>query len=147
MMSRPEGEYADLVKAYQNAEYRVIGEYPFTLRIGVRSEELANVMAATGAKTVAVITADNPYSFKRDSKENSEARATLQIRLTDHVETLVPAIGVDPSGAWPGEEGYLALDLSFGWAKAIACMFGQNAFVFAEADAVPTLVLLSRGQQ
>lgn len=146
-MSRPSRNTPELILAYQNAEYRVGGETPFTLKIGQRSEELAALMASTGVSCAALITGDNPYSTPRDPKTNREVQESLEARLSDRGAVLVDAVGVDPAGSWPGEVGYLALGLDLAWAKALSCAFGQNAFIFADADAVPTLVLMPGAQQ
>ena len=52
-----------------------------------------------------------------------------------------PGHGADPTGQWPPEPSRLIVGLDFDAAHLLADRFGQNGFLWAAADAVPTLVL------
>lgn len=130
-----------LVTAYLNTEYRIASS-PFpTLKIGQYSEGLAKIMAQFEAKQAVLITADNPFSMEANSEANEIARTNLYIRLSEYVAVSVDVINVDPAGGWPDELGYLALGLEKEWGREVARSFGQIAFVYIGADAVPELVL------
>lgn len=148
-MSRHGCTSAALFSAYHKAEYRVLGDKPFTLKIGQHSKELGALMDFHGVGTAAFITADNPWSQRWSDAENADRRESLRLRLLDQGAVVIEGVGVDPEGEWPGEISYLALGISFGWAHAYACSFGQNAFVFidlnqpVDGEAIPELVLTS----
>ena len=55
---------------------------------------------------------------------------------------LIEGIGIDPSGEWPAEKSFLALGLDLETSRALGREFGQNAIVWAGADAIPRLILL-----
>ncbi len=46
------------------------------------------------------------------------------------------------SGEWPGEPSFLAFDITEEHAVALGHLFGQNAILWMEGDAVPQLRLL-----
>lgn len=64
------------------------------------------------------------------------------IRLATHLEQIVEGEGRDPSEAWAGEKSFLALGLDLETSQVLGRKFGQNAIVWAGADAIPRLILL-----
>ncbi len=133
----------DLIEAYRAAAYRVETDTAtFILHVGQACTPLAELLAATGQSSATFITAYNPFSQARDAATNRQANDRLRAQLMRHCKYIFPAAGVDATGTWPDEPGYLALGLTPVQAKALGVEFGQNALVRAEADGVPQLALL-----
>jgi hypothetical protein len=130
-----------LITAYLNTEYRIASS-PFpALKIGQYSEGLSRIMAQFEVNRAVLITGDNPFSTEASSEDNEIARTKLYIHLSEYVAVSVDVLNVDPAGGWPDEVGYLALGLEKEWGREVARSFGQIAFVYIGADAVPELVL------
>ena len=130
------------IEAYLATEYRITGERPLVLRIGQRNVQLAALYRAHSADRAAVLTAWNPYSEPRPDAQNRAAQSQLISeldRLGLHHE---PGHGADPTGLWPPEDSRLVLGLDYAVATSLGIRFGQNGFVWASADADPTLILL-----
>ncbi len=73
------------------------------------------------------------------------ACAALRDRLDSYVarpDQIIEGMGIDPSGKWPAEKSFLALGLDLETSRALGREFGQNAIVWAGADAIPRLILL-----
>ncbi len=128
-----------LVDAYTRAEYRL--KRGFTLKIGLKSPELSAWYAETGIESCVFITAFNPASVIKTIMENDAAHKALGQALQELAAPVSAATGSDPSGEWPDEAGYAALGLTCNQAHALGRRFGQNAIVWAEADAIPRLLL------
>ena len=77
----------------------------------------------------------------RAEKEQRAAEARAERERREGYPTLT-ALGVDPTGEWPGEESVFVPGLDLERAKSLGVEFGQNAIVWAGPDAVPQLVLL-----
>jgi hypothetical protein len=133
---------SELIDAYRATNYRVLGENPFVLKIGQSSVPLKNLYHEHGCRSAAFLTAWNPFSRPTANDENSRLQALLEIELSGVSTALVPGIGEDSSGQWPGEESTLALGLSLSDAKSIGIRFEQNAFVWIDGDANPELLIL-----
>lgn len=134
-------DYAILVNIYRNAEYRVAGDCPFTIHIGQPSAALSQLMAFAGVSSAALITAENPFSRLRTVEQNRVATESLLDSLQKRCDHIVVATGTDPSEGWPSEKSFLALGLSREDARALAVVFGQNAIVWVEEDAIPQLIM------
>jgi hypothetical protein len=98
---------------------------------------------ADTARTCAIfITGYNPFSQPHSLEENQVANGLLAedlYRLTNYVDI---GIGIDPSGIWTGEPGYLALGVDLDASRVLGGKFRQNAIIWAGEDAVPRLILL-----
>ena len=132
----------ELVKAYENTDFRVLEPAAFTLRIGQKSPELAELYAQMGVTSAGYLTAWNPYSTETSDDDNQKAQQTLLRKLSLEGFPALGALGVDPSGEWPGEGSVFVPGISLEKAKALGSEFGQNAIVWVGLDAVPQLVLL-----
>lgn len=136
----------DLIAAYHSAYYRGgSGHDAITLRTDQYSEPLAQLLAETGHRCAAFITACNPFGAQESPEMNIKACADLRERLDSYVAQPVQIIegeGIDPSGAWPAEKSFLVLGLDLETAEALGREFGQNAVVWSGADATPRLILL-----
>lgn len=126
------------------ATHFVCGAGPdaFVLRIGVSSRALADLCAAAGVSQAAYVTAFNPGSETQSADVNEPAHARLSAELATTWHRVVEGAGEDPDGRWPAEPSYLVLGIDLEAARELGRRYGQNAVVWAGADAVPTLVLL-----
>ncbi|WP_213539526.1 DUF3293 domain-containing protein [Nitrosospira sp. NRS527] len=141
----------DLVAAYRSAHYRVdqqvdhrTGPGAIILRVDQYSEPLSQLFSASGHRCTAFITACNPFGQIQSPETNREACAHLFGKLRSLVGPgrIIEGEGFDPSGKWPAEKSFIALGLDLEASCALGKEFGQNAIVWAGADAVPRLILL-----
>ena len=134
---------ADLIASYRAADYRAgYGSAAISLRIDQYSESLSQLLAASGQQCAVFITACNPGSQSCGFEVNQAAHARLRAELRRHTDQIIEGTGSDPSGAWPPEQSLLALGVDLATAQALGRQFGQNAAVWAGADAIPRLILL-----
>jgi hypothetical protein len=134
---------ADLIDAYRAAEYRIdLGEEVFSLHLQEHSPELARLLAESGQRCALFMTAYNPRSEVHDPGANHAAHVRLRTALEPLAAQILEGVGLDPSGSWPAEPGYLALGVEREAAAALGRQFGQNAVVWSGADAVSKLILL-----
>lgn len=133
---------ADLVRAYRETHYRVLGATPFVLLIDSPSEELAAEHARRKTKCSAFVTACNPHSEVTDAAANARLHAELGAELRRRDLEYVEGIGQHPSNGWETEPSYLVFGLALPEAEALGRAHRQNAIVWSDADAVPRLILL-----
>lgn len=129
-------------QAYQQALYEVFTDIPFVLRIGVQNTKLVALFEQYRVTSAAFITAYNPIGEPVSEETNRAAQNRLYSHLSQLGLITLPGIGKDPSGTWPGEPSFLVLGASLATACDVGKKFSQNAIVWAEGDAVPTLLLL-----
>jgi hypothetical protein len=132
----------DLIEAFRGTDYHVHSQPAFTLKIGMRSQALADLLQHHEQKSAAFITAWNPYSQSYTDAENSALQEKLVLELTDRSLLFVPGVGQDPQRKWPGEDSFLILGISRDDAWELGQKFKQNALVWCDSDAVPQLILL-----
>ena len=133
---------AETLQAFQETEYRVYDEVPFTLKIGEPSSVLAAAQERNFVDCSAFITACNPFSQAFDDEANAERHAGLGLDLGQRNLANIEGIGQHPSNEWPGEASYLIFGLTLEAAKALGTRLEQNAIVWTGADTVPQLILL-----
>jgi hypothetical protein len=131
-----------LIEAYRKAEYVVLAEPPFALRIGAPNARLDALLAEHGAHGAAFITACNPRGARRSDADNAAAMAVLRSTLKGRGYACIAGEGRDPQGAWPAEPSVLVLGVPRDEAESLGRAFGQNAIVHAARAAAPELVLL-----
>ena len=83
-----------------------------------------------------VLTSDNPYSQQLDDEENERRRGELLADLQRRGVRVRHALGRDPTGVWPGEEGFALLDQSVDFALQVARAWDQHAIYDVTADEV-----------
>ena len=133
----------NLIAQYHSTNYQIgIGSDVFTLSIDQHSESLAQLMAIRHADCAAIITAHNPFSQLQNPEKNLAAHLLLAQALNQYSDSVIPCTNIDPTGSWPPEEGFLALGLTVATAQRIGRQFNQNAIVWVDSHAVPTLILL-----
>lgn len=132
----------DVIRAYRETHYHVHGSVPTTLKVGEANPILASLHQAAGVASSAFITAWNPFSEQQTPARNHELQQALAQTLLQRGLHFIDGIGQHPGNGWPGEESFLVLGLALDDAKALGTQCGQNAIVWAGADAVPQLILL-----
>jgi Protein of unknown function (DUF3293) len=132
----------DTLRAYEETHYRVLGDAPATLRIGVSNPALAELHRSFGVDCSAFVTAANPFSALFDAQTNALRQTALADELNRDGLRFIEGIGEHPSGQWPGEPSFLILGLPLNAAKQLGARYEQNAIVWCRADAVPQLILL-----
>jgi len=130
----------ELVAAYRAARYEVAAG--FDLAISTPSAALAAWHTGHGVSCSALITACNPASQPHSQQQNQNATRKLETALLRRKLAFSPTLALDSEGNWPAEPGFLIAGLAREAAMALGRRFGQNAIVWAGADAVPGLVLL-----
>lgn len=134
---------AALVEAYHATNYRVfLDGKPFALRVGQHSDALDSLYQATRARSAVFITAENPFSLTLSPAENSASQKRLAQQLSAFTEHIFEGAGQGDDETWPPEASFLALGINREQAWALGQQFGQNAIIWADADAVPELILL-----
>jgi len=132
----------DTLRAYEETHYRVLGNAPATLRIGVPNRALAELHRACGVDCSAFVTAANPFSTLTDADANARRQAALADELLGEGLRFIEGMGEHPSGQWPGEPSFLILGLPLDAAKQLGARHAQNAIVWCGPNAVPQLILL-----
>jgi hypothetical protein len=106
-------------RAYQETEYRVHGDAPFILKIGVASPGLAALHNFYRVESSAFITACNPFSEAHDDKANVVRQDALAAELRFRSLLFIDGLGQHPSNQWPGEASFLVMGVSREAAKAL----------------------------
>ncbi|ANP46073.1 hypothetical protein ATE48_09135 [Candidatus Viadribacter manganicus] len=132
----------DLVRAYLKTQYRLSPPHELTLRIGETNGALASLLQNQNVLSAAYVTAWNPLSQVSDIETNKAANERLCATISELGLMALPGNGVDPDGAWPGEESFLILGASLDQAEALARRYHQNAFVWVDRTAIPVLALV-----
>lgn len=131
-----------LIEAYLHTEYRVDGDDPITLRIGIENPSLGERLREFHAHSAAYITACNPESQLLDAELNATRLASLEAELHSRGLRFLRGKAVDPYGEWPEEDSFLVLGLPLESAKALARHYQQNAMIWCGPTWVPELILL-----
>lgn len=133
----------ELIAAYRRAHYRVFDpDGEFVMQIDMPCPGLARCHARHGVDGSCFISAWNPGSVVRSIAENSAAAARLRAAIAALGLAAVPGQGEDPGGLWVPEASLLVPGIDAATALQLAREFGQAAIVFAEADAVPKLLIV-----
>jgi acetyl esterase/lipase len=118
-----------LVKSYQVP--------PTELEVKVTSGEWMSAReAARELGPFTVLTSDNPFSNELHAEENARRRAELLADLQRRGVRLHHAVGRDPMGEWPVEEGFALLDQSVDFARELARAWDQFAIYDVSEDRV-----------
>lgn len=133
----------ELLKAYENTDFKVFGEYPFTLRVNQRSADLLRIYEELGVDTAAFLTAWNPRSEPKSQSINQRSQMKLEEKLSKAGYPFIKGFGIDPKEEWPGEDSVLALGISQDEAISFGREFGQNAIVMVGPDGIARLLALN----
>jgi hypothetical protein len=132
----------DLLEAYRRTTF--IAYTPkarLALRVGHRSAQLDDLLAAQGATTWAYVTAFNPGSRLLPINDN--------VRRHRELESLVASLGfewyrgegIGGDHQWPPEASLLVLGIGRADAMRLGSRFGQFAVVFGERGHEAELVV------
>jgi len=132
----------DMLRAYEETYYRVLGDAPVTLCIGHANPDLAKLHRTFGVDCSAFITTANPFSTLTSATVNAARQAALAEQLAIMSLRFIEGIGEHPSGTWAGEPSFLVLGLKLSDAKQLGARHAQNAIVWCGSDTVPQLILL-----
>lgn len=131
-----------LIQAYRDACYRVTGvALPFVLSVDRASTELRAVCLQHGRASAAYLTAWNPQGRDVAAAENAVAQSELRARLRALGLAVIEARTEAADGAH-AEASLLVPGLDRVGTEQLGRAFGQNAVIWAGADAVPRLILL-----
>jgi hypothetical protein len=133
---------AELLAAYRATLYLV--DLPFArlqLKVDAPSEPLRQWLQSQHHYCAALLTAHNPASQPRDAATNQVAQLGLHAVLRERGLEFYLGNNVDPQQRWPAEQSVLIADLSLPRAHKLAAHFGQFAFLWCDASAVPKLHL------
>jgi hypothetical protein len=134
--------FKELQEAYRSTCFNVFEPAWFTFKIGEPSRYLANLYREHNVSTAAFLTAWNPFSEPTPQQDNDRAQHQLEQLLHVLAITVLPGVGEDASGQWPGEPSVLALGISREAAISLGTEFRQNAIVLIGADRIPELAFL-----
>jgi hypothetical protein len=132
----------EIIKAYLEAEYVIEASDHIALAIGGHSPRLEDLYVRFGNDTVTVITAWNAEGVERGDNLNTMADAHLRTDIRDLGLPSLEAQGESGDSSWPVEQGHAIFGLNLKEAVHLGRVHGQNAIVWASADAIPKLVLL-----
>lgn len=130
----------ELLQAYNETEYHVHDETPFTLTIGQTCLSLLHIYAKTNAQSAAFITAYNPFSEQLPPAKNKALNDALEAELKKRSLKFMHGTGQHPSGDWPGEPSFLVFDLDLAAATSLAKRYQQNAFLWCGQDGLVKLI-------
>ncbi|MEJ0008994.1 MAG: DUF3293 domain-containing protein [Steroidobacteraceae bacterium] len=130
------------LQAYLQTEYRVFGDMPATLQVGVRCAALAALHARYQTNCSTFVTACNPLGKRTVDVINAQQQQSLLAEISSLGLIAIPGIGQHPRGEWPGEPSYLVPGLERARAQVLGRAFQQNAIIWSSRDAVPQLMLL-----
>ncbi len=133
---------AGLILAYKEINFIVNSTQNLTLNIGQFNPHLKALLGIRNGASCAFVTAANPLSENLTDPENELLQRNLATDLDHRRISFLSGVGQHPSGNWPGEPSYLAINLSLKEAEGLGRTYKQNAVVWIGSDAIPKLVLL-----
>jgi hypothetical protein len=132
----------ELLSAFRSTLYLVdLPAGRAQLQVDVPSEPLIRWLQSQGHFCAALLTAHNPAAKRRDASANDAAQRHLLGLLRERQLEFHKGCNVDPQHRWPAEESVLVADLPLPQAHKLAAHFGQLAFLWCDAAAVPRLHL------
>ncbi len=130
----------ELIDAYASTKFVVESQPTFTLRVGNRSEALANLYVKTGVNTACFITAYNPFSVLLTLPHNVARQAELLKNILDLKLKFVFGFGQSDDSDWR-EASVLVLGITYEESMKLAVKHEQNAFIWCDETATPMLTL------
>mgnify|MGYP000002635531 FL=1 len=130
------------ISAYANANYYVIAEQSFYMKIGQKSKPLQNYCFKKNYQSAVFVTGYNPFSKIATDMLNLLAHNKLKLMLNNMDIEFILCVASDLEKDWPDEVGVLALDVTLQKGKDIGNKFKQNAIVWISDSWVPKIELL-----
>ena len=132
----------ELLAAFRSTLYLVdLPAQRVQLQVDAPSEPLRQWLRSQGHFCAALLTAHNPAARRRDAAANQAAQLRLHDLLRERGLAFHIGCNVDPQQRWPAEDSVLVADLPLPQAHRLAAHFGQLAFLWCDASAVPKLHL------
>ena len=131
----------DLLAIYKSSDYRVFGDAPFVMRIGLVCPPLQDLLTQHAATGACFVSAYNPRSEHRSERENEMAQHRLRDEVAAAGWPFFEGVGEDPQGHCPGEPCLLVLGVSRQQSLELGRRYGQNAVLWAGVGGIPDLVL------
>jgi hypothetical protein len=132
----------ELLAAFRATHYLVdLPGQRIRLQVDAPSDALRTWLLAQGHFCAALLTAHNPAARRRDAIANHAAQQQLRELLRQRGLEFLTGCNVDPQQRWPPEDSVLVADLPLPQAQRLAAHFGQLAFLWCDATAVPKLHL------
>ena len=132
--------------AYEAAHYCIepADAAAVVMRVAEKSAGLAALYVALNASSCGFLTACNPLGKVCSDDYNSSAMAALTADVEALGLVMLPGTGrdADPGSDWPGEHSLSVFGISREAACELGSKYGQNAILWAGADATPELVML-----
>lgn len=128
------------LSAYRETVYEVRGPMPMRLVIGKVCVSLRKLYTLWGLDSCVFVTAFNPSGSATKAPENRQRNEELRKDLQRRRLTFFEGRGAHPSNGWPPEPSFLVLGVGIDSVRALGEQWGQDAVVWAGADAVPRLV-------
>ena len=136
----PAAERARLEAAYRATTYRIHAPAgDINLRLDQPSSVFAALLTESATRHWAILTACNPASQLQDAAANGEAQARLQQWLKAHGYRWLAGENTAEACDWPPEASCVVLGLTVAAARQCGVIFGQNAVVTGDGDAIPRL--------
>lgn len=129
----------ELINAYNNTEYQVYNP-PMVIEIGIKNQELNDLLSSLNLTTWAYITAFNPFSKSLSKQENLKRHKELRVKIANY--KFYEGEGVGEDKTWEPEISCLVVGISYQEAIAIGNFFEQNAIVIGDINGVPELKML-----
>ena len=130
----------ELRKAFEDTQYHVLHQTPFSLQVGQAQPALAAYYQQHQTVCVCLITAFNPMGELLDKDENIERHAQLGKALGAAGYAVLPAVAQHPANGWPAEPGFLVIGMGRDDAKRWAGDWEQLAVLWCGADTVVQIV-------
>lgn len=92
-----------------------------------------------GAGSAWLVTAHNPGGELARAPRNRTRTWLLDMLLSRHGITCLPAVNKDPAGHWPDEPGWLIAGLEEGHLRCLAVRLGQAAVLAVGSNTVALL--------
>lgn len=128
--------------AYEATAYQVDAgpQRRFAIRVGERSADVDELLAAAGVEAWAFITACNPRSVRLADAENAARMAGLVDVVRGRGLAFLPGAGAGDDPGWPAEPSLLILGIDETDAVALAREFDQLAIVVGRRGGPARLV-------
>lgn len=132
----------ELIRAYNSTIFHVNNDPTFVLKVDKKSDVLNSLLIKNDKKSAAFITAFNPLSVSLSEAENQSRNLMLKSDLEQLQLEFIDGFGQDPDGIWPSEASFLVLGIDLDVASNLGNKYEQNAILWSDHTAIPTLILL-----
>lgn len=132
----------DLIIAFKNTDYHVLGNEHFVLNVDVYSENLQRLHEEHKAKSSAFLTAHCPLSKPLSLDENEILQSQLEADLNSSNLQFINGYG-QGRGEYTNwkERSFLVLKISLEEAAKLAKKYEQYAFLWNEQKCTPKLII------